>query len=163
MASAIDAGDAKRLYWDLELPARWSLMTIHRDQRRIRALVQADYPAEERARAEGRWTTGADARDPGELFAVLCAKRDCLAPLRDKIGAVQRIERTPTGGVVHTIPGGEYRFFKGNDGRYGLVGFRDELTALEREVSRDLEVIERTAAQYRRARGGDPAPGEKGT
>lgn len=168
VAAAIDAGDAKRLYWDLELETRWSLMTIHRSQARIRRLVETDYPADERARAVGRWRTGADARDPGELFAALCAARHCLDPLREKIGAIERVERTPDGGVVHTIPGGEYRFKKGQDGRFGLEGFRDELAAFERDVSRDLAVIERTAEQYRRAQGGgaaatpDVALGEKG-
>ena len=168
VAAAIDAGDAKRLYWDLELEARWSLMSIHRNQKQIRSLVDRDYPREERARAEGHWKVGADAKDPGELFAVLCARRDCLAPLRAKIGAVERIERTATGGVVHTIPGGEYRFLKGKDGRFGLVGFGDELAALSREVSRDMRVILRTAEHYRRARGDADAPppdvalGEKG-
>jgi hypothetical protein len=152
VAGAIDAGDAKRLYWDLELETRWSLMTIHRSQKRILKLVESEYPAEERSRTVGRWRTGSDAADAGTLFAELCAARDCLAPLRAKIGAVQRIERTEDGGVVHTIPGGAYRFKKGRDGRFGLLGFRDQLATLERDVSRDLAVIERTAAEYRRAR-----------
>jgi len=160
VAAAIDAGDAKRLYWDLELEARWSLMTIHRSQRRIRSLVETDFPAEERSRAVGRWRTGAEAADAGALFAELCAARDCLKPLREKIGAIERIERTPEGGVVHTIPGGEYRFKKGQDGRFGLVGFQGELSSLERDVSRDLAVIERAAAEYRRARAGGGQPGD---
>lgn len=169
VAAAIDAGDARRLYWDLELETRWSLMTIHRSQRRIRGLVETDYPAEERSRAVGRWRTGADAADPGALFAELCAARDCLRPLREKIGAIERVERTADGAIVHTIPGGEYRFKKGQDGRFGLVGFREELATFERDVSRDLAVIERAAAEYRRARaGGGAAPadvtvGKKGT
>jgi hypothetical protein len=153
VAAAIDAGDAARLYWDLELDTRWSLMTIHRSQGRILRLIEADYPAEERARAVGRWRTGADAKSPGELFASLCAARDCLAPLREKIGAMDRVEATADGGVVHTIPGGTYRFKKGKDGRFGLEGFGEELATLEHAVSRDLAVIERTAAQYREARG----------
>lgn len=161
VAAAIDAGDAKRLYWDLELETRWSLMTIHRSQRRIQALVAADYPSDERSRAVGRWRTGASAADPGVLFAELCAARDCLAPLREKIGAIARVERTADGGVVHTIPGGVYRFKKGQDGRFGLQGFRDELAVLEHDVSRDLAVIERAAAEYRRARaGGSAGPGD---
>ncbi len=160
VAAAIDAGDAKRLYWDLELETRWSLMTIHRSQRRIRSLVETDYPAEERSRAVGRWRTGAEAPDAGALFAELCAARDCLRPLREKIGAIDRVERMPEGGVVHTIPGGEYRFKKGQDGRFGLVGFGDELSSLERDVSRDLAVIERAAAEYRRARAGGGRPSD---
>jgi hypothetical protein len=157
VAAAIDAGDAKRLYWDLELETRWSLMTIHRNQRRIQDLVAADYPTDERARAVGRWRTGAEAADPGVLFAELCAARDCLEPLREKIGAIARVERTPGGGVVRTIPGGVYRFKKGQDGRFGLQGFRDELATLERDVNRDLAVIERAASEYRRARAGGSA------
>lgn len=153
VAAAIDAGDATRLYWDLELETRWSLMTIHRSQQRIQRLIATDYPADERARAVGRWRTAADAKTPGELFAALCAARDCLGPLREKIGAIDRVERTTEGGVVHTIPGGVYRFKKGRDGRFGLEGFRDDFATFEHEVSRDLAVIERTATQYRLASG----------
>ncbi|MBI2892636.1 MAG: hypothetical protein HYY06_03730 [Deltaproteobacteria bacterium] len=153
VASAIDAADAKRLYWDLDLEARWSLMSIHRSQKRARRLVNGAYPPEERERATGRWTVGAEARTPGELFAILCARDDCMEPLRAKIGAAARIERTADGGVVHTIRGGTYRFTKGADGRYGLVGFADRLAALKLEVARDLEVIERTALSYRGSKG----------
>lgn len=153
VASAIDAADAKRLFWDLDLEARWSLMSIHRSQQRARRLVADSYPPDEKERAAGRWSLGAEARTPGELFATLCAHDECMDPLRAKIGAPSRIERTRDGGVVHTVRGGTYRFKKGADGRYGLLGFADRFAALEVEVARDLEVIERAARLYRSSKG----------
>ena len=155
VASAIDAGDAKRLYWDLELETRYSLMSVHRYQKRIRELV-ATYPDEERARGvAGRWSIGANAKDPGELFAALCAEQHCLEPLRARIGAASRITPTPTGGVVQTVRGGTYRFAKGTDGRYGLVAFGENFAALKIEVARDLETVEQNAVLYREAQARD--------
>lgn len=147
VASAVDAQDARRLYWDLDLEARHSLMSIHRDQIAIRERV-ARYPAAERSRARGAWSVGAEAKNPGELFEELCRRDRCLSRLREKLGGIESIERSPEGGVIRTTRGGLYSFRKGADGRFGLLGFGEQFQNLKREVARDRAMVERTSAQY---------------
>jgi hypothetical protein len=150
---AVSAGDAVALYRSLDQQSQWSVITIQRYYRDVRAAVATGYPAEARARELER-TTGADLRRPAGFFAAQAARRDWLKRCAGGAAPASRIEEQGRGAVVHTAAGGRFQFAYTERGGWGYAGLQAELEEMKRRATHDVEMARENARVYRAAGGG---------
>jgi hypothetical protein len=136
----------------LETEAQWASFTIRDVRRQACDRVRAAYPAAEGAPLISAWHTEADAPDGPDTFAVLAARRGWLQRLERDLSGVAHVEIQGERATVVTARGTRYPFRRRENGIWGLTIFTAELQAEAERASRDLEVVERAAADYDRAR-----------
>lgn len=158
-ARAIEADDPEQLFRHIDQRAQHALYGVHGARMQAKALIEADYPRDTRARALAALGDAIQADSPAALFGLRCP-RACRARIGRQLGAP--LEVTPHGDAldVRTARGAHVKVFLGTRGAYGLV-FQTAAWMAERDrASRELRQIEDNAAIYRRRRalaGGGPA------
>jgi len=123
------AGDAGGVYELLDQDSRWSLMSIHKDQHAICALVRASYPKERQARELERCRLADRARDAKAMFAAYARQEALLAKLAGQ--APPRAELCQDGA------GWRY------------CGLRAELERLKVKTARDAASIRENAEAFK--------------
>lgn len=136
----------------LETEGQWACYTIRDARKKAFALVQASYPEVERAKWEAAWGEAARAPDGADVFAQLAAGRGWMARLERDLSGVQHVEIHAERATVVTARGTRYPFRRRENGIWGLTIFTAELQAEAQRASRDLEMVERAATDYDRAR-----------
>ena len=147
-AQAIEANDPARLFRVIDQRARYALASIVHSRVTAKQLIEADYPANERASALAQLGDAALASSPADLFAHRCDAA-CMADFGRQIGAPTAEENTGGDVVVHTARGGTLHMHAGKDGWYGLVWNTDALDAERSKATRDLDQIRQNATAYR--------------
>jgi hypothetical protein len=135
----------------LETEAEWASFTVRDLRRKACDRVRASYPAEAAAPLLAAWHEEADARDGPDLFAWWVSRRGWLARLERDLSGVEHVEIAGERATVVTARGTRYAFRRRDNGIWGLTLFTAELSAEAERAARDLEVVERTAADYDRA------------
>jgi hypothetical protein len=136
----------------LETEAQWASFTIRDVRRRACDRVRAAYPPAEAAPLIEAWHTEADAPDGPDAFGALAARRGWLPRLERDLSGVAHVEIQGERATVVTARGTRYPFRRRENGIWGLTIFTAELQAEAERASRDLEVVERAAADYDRAK-----------
>ena len=154
--AAIAEGDAAALYRSLDQQSQWSVLTIQKYYREVRAAVNAGYPAEARARELER-TAGADLRRPAAFFAAQAARRGWLKRCGGGAAPASRIDEQGRVAMVETAAGARFQFAYTDRGGWGYAGLQTELETLKRQASHDVEMARENARVYRQA--GGPAAG----
>ena len=117
--AAAQANDPKALYHSLDQQSQWSVMTIQRYYREVRAAVAAGYPAAARARELER-TAGAELRRPAGFFAAQAPRRGWMKHCTGGAAPASRIEEQGRTAVVHTAAGGRFLFARTDRGGWGV-------------------------------------------
>lgn len=150
-ARAIEAGDGERLFRVIDERSRHAMYAIVKARRAAAALIEADYPPEERAAALAALGDAATVKDGPALFARRC-DRPCMDGFAAQLGAPTKRTQVGDEVVVETTRGGTLHMYAGSDGWFGLV-WRTEALAEERtRAARELTQIRDNAATYRRRR-----------
>jgi hypothetical protein len=136
----------------LETEGQWACYTIRDARKKAFALVQASYPAAERAKWEDAWGEAARAPDGADVFAQIATGRRWIERLERDLSGVQHVEIHGERATVVTARGTRYPFRRRENGIWGLTIFTAELDAEAERASRDLEMVERAAADYDHAR-----------
>ena len=140
------------LFAYLETEAQWASFTV-RDLRRTACdRVRASYPPGEQARLLGAWQDLADAPDGPDVFALYATRLGWMGRLERDLSGVAHVEVQGERATVVTARGTRYPFRRRDNGIWGLTIFTAELSAEAEKAARDLEVVERAAADYDRAR-----------
>jgi hypothetical protein len=137
----------------LETDAQWAAYSVRDMRRKACDRVRASYPPEERARELDAWRAEGDAPDGADVFALLAVGRGWVPRLERDLSGVEHVEITGERATVVTSRGPRYPFRRRENGIWGLTIFTAELVAEAERAARDLDVVERTAADYERARG----------
>lgn len=135
----------------LETEAQWAAYTIRDARRKACARVTASYPPAERERLLAAWRAEADAPDGADVFVLLAAARHWPARLERDLSGVGSVDIEGPRATVVTARGTRYPFRRRDNGIWGLTIFTAELAAEAERASRDLEGVERDAADYDRA------------
>jgi hypothetical protein len=138
----------------LETDAQWGAYSIRDMRRKACDRARASYPPDERALL-GAWQAEADAADGADVFALMAANRGWVQRLERDLSGVAHVEIVGERATVVTTRGTRYPFRRRENGIWGLTIFTAELTSEAERAARDLEVVERAAADYDRARAGD--------
>ena len=137
----------------LETDAQWASYTIRDMRRKACDRVRASYPPEERGRPLDAWQAEGDAPDGADVFALLAVSRGWIRRLERDLSGVAHVEVAGERATVVTARGTRYPFRRRENGIWGITLFTAELTAEAERAARDLDVVERTAADYDRVRG----------
>jgi hypothetical protein len=136
----------------LETEAQWASFTIRDLRRKACDRVRSSYPAAEQDRLLGAWHEEADAPDGPDVFALFAARRGWTARLERDMSGVEHVEVQGERATVVTARGTRYAFRRRENGIWGLTLFTAELDAEAERAARDLDVVERAAADYARIR-----------
>jgi hypothetical protein len=136
----------------LETEAQWASYTIRDARRKACDRARASYPPDERAQLLAAWGALGGAPDGSDVFATFAAKRGWVARLERDLSGAARTEIEGERATVVTARGTRYPFRRRENGIWGLTIFTAELDAEAERASRDLEVVERAAADYDRSR-----------
>jgi len=150
-AHAVEIDDGRALFDALDCRARDALHSISRDRRASARLIQAEYPADERAEGLRELGDAVRARDAADLFSMRCA-RACRARLGASLGAPVGRRGRGDDVEVATTRGGRIHLHRCADGAWGLVWNTTELAAERRRAAREHSQIERNVQIYRRRR-----------
>jgi hypothetical protein len=138
------------LFAYLETEAQWASFTVRDLRRKACDRVRASYPPTEQATLLGAWREEADAPDGPDVFALFAARRGWAARLERDMSGVDHVEVQGERATVVTARGTRYPFRRRENGIWGLTLFTAELDAEAERAARDLEVVQRAAADYAR-------------
>ena len=137
----------------LETDAQWAAYTVRDMRRKACDHVRASYPPDLRAPLLDAWQGEGDAPDGADVFALIASTRGWIPRLERDLSGVARVEIVGERATVVTARGTRYPFRRRDNGIWGLTIFTAELAAEAERAARDLDVVERTAADYDRVRG----------
>jgi hypothetical protein len=153
IAYAVAQGHPRDAFAYLETDAQWASYSVRDMRRKACDRVRASYPPDERARPLDAWQAEGDAPDGSDVFALLAERRGWIQRLERDLSGVDHVEVAGERATVVTSRGTRYPFRRRENGIWGLTIFTADLAAEAERAARDLEVVERTAADYDRARG----------
>ena len=136
----------------LETDAQWAAYSVRDMRRKACDRVRASYPPEEGAHLLDAWHAEGDAADGADAFALLAVSRGWVPRLERDLSGVDHAEIAGERATVVTSRGTRYPFRRRENGIWGLTIFTAELAAEAEHAARDLDVVERTAADYDRVR-----------
>jgi hypothetical protein len=153
IALAIAERRPKDAFAYLETEAQWAAYTIGDARKKACDRVRRSYPADQRATLLDRWKDEAEAADGPDVFARLATLRGWTARLDRDLSGSAHVEIQGERATVVTARGTRYAFRRRENGIWGLTLFTAELQAEAERASRDLEEVDRAAADYDRANG----------
>ena len=137
----------------LETDAQWAAYSVRDMRRKACDRVRASYPQAERAPLLDAWHAEGDAPDGADVFALLAVNRGWVQRLERDLSGMEHVEIAGERATVVTSRGTRYPFRRRDNGIWGLTIFTAELAAEAERAARDLDVVERTAADYDGVRG----------
>lgn len=136
----------------LETEAQWAAYTVRDARRKACDLVRKSYPSDRRAPLLEAWADEAGAPDGADVFALLAARRGWVDRLERDLSGVAYVEVRGERATVVTARGTRYSLRLRDNHIWGLTMFTAELQAEAERAARDLEVVERAATDYDRAK-----------
>ncbi|MCS6900750.1 MAG: hypothetical protein RMJ98_07925 [Myxococcales bacterium] len=147
---AVRKGRLEEAFPYLETEAQWACYTTVDYHRKIVELVRSFYPEPERGRLLARYEASAAAG--GErYFAAEATRRGWERRLRQDLSGIASVEVEGERASVQTVQGTRYPFRRRENGIWGLTLFTAELKAEATAAARDIQVIERSAMDYKAA------------
>ncbi len=151
VVTAVNRGRPEEFFAYLEEPAQHAAFTIRDYRKKALERVRSSYPEDERKRLEQEYGPAAAAEHGKDLFAVYARDRGFLERMRKDMSGIDRVEMAGERATVVTARGTRYAFRRRPNGIWGLTLFTPTLVAEAERAARDLDVIERAAADYERA------------
>jgi hypothetical protein len=155
LVEAVRTKQAEQLYQALDLPTRWSWMTIRRTHREAYDILLSNLPeGRERDQATRRFEAGALSESDAALFAEAFTDagwRDLARQLGSSPAPPALTAIGPDEQEARPAGGAPLRFRRGSDGRWGYSGLAEEAEDRKRRAVIDLETIRNNAADQERA------------
>ncbi len=144
----LSRGDVLQVFPYLEDAAQHACFTIRDYRKKARALVEGAYPEPDRGRLLEELRPHAEAPDGADVFVDLAKRRGWVGRLRKDLSGVAAVEIDGERATVVTARGTRYAFRRRSNGIWGLTLFTADLLAEAERAARDLDVVERAAADY---------------
>jgi hypothetical protein len=152
IALAVAERQPKDIFAYLETEGQWASFTLHQARKDACDKVRASYPADQREKLLETWKEEGDSADGPDAFARLAVGRGWIARLKRDLSGVGRVEIQGDRATVVTARGTRYPFRRRENGIWGLTIFTADLAAEAERATRDLEMVERAASDYERAK-----------
>ncbi|HLK41180.1 MAG TPA: hypothetical protein VKU41_30725 [Polyangiaceae bacterium] len=136
----------------LETEAQWAAYTILEMRKKAYDRVSGSYPPDQRAALLSSWRDEAAGPDGADVFALLAAQRGWIGRLDRDLSGVVHVDVRGERATVVTSRGTRYSFRRRDNGIWGMTMFTAELQAEAERATRDLEVVNRAAEDYDRAK-----------
>lgn len=137
----------------LETEAQWACFTTRDLRKRASDRVRAAYPAAEQARLLDAWREEADVADGPDEFVLMAKRNAWIGRLQRDLSGVAHVEVQGERATVVTVRGTRYPFRRRDNGIWGLTIFTAQLQAEAERAARDMEMVDKAAADYEHARG----------
>jgi hypothetical protein len=155
LAKHLELGQPELAFSYLEVDARDAAYAMARARTDALAKVRVSFPREEALAFADSYAALATGDDGPKAFARYAEPRGWLRRLTKDVSPIDHVEAEGDRATVVTRKGTRYPFHRDRDGRFGLTSFTAELVAQAKRAARDLEVVERSAADYERRRSGE--------
>jgi hypothetical protein len=152
IALAVAERHPKDIFAYLETEAQWASFTLHQARKDACAKVRTSYPPDQQEKLLGTWQDEGDSADGPDAFARLAVRRGWVARLERDLSGVEHVEVQGDRATVITARATRYPFRRRENGIWGLTIFTAELVAEAERATRDLEMVERAASDYERAK-----------
>ncbi len=152
IALAVADRRPKDIFAYLETEAQWASFTLHKTRAEACSRVRASYPPGEREKLLAVWKDEGDSADGPDAFARLALRRGWIARLERDLSGVEHVETSGDRATVVTARATRYPFRRRENGIWGLTIFTAELTAEAERATRDLDMVDRAAQDYERAK-----------
>jgi hypothetical protein len=152
VVTAVNRGKPELAFAYTETQAQHAAYTIRDARKRAKAMVIADFPPAEQAASLAPFAAFADAPDGADIFAIYARQRGWLDRLRRDLSGIVKVETQGDRATIVTVKGTRYAFRRRDNGIWGMTLFTAALAAEAERASRDLALIEQSAADYRRAK-----------
>jgi hypothetical protein len=155
IARSVSLDDPKSFFAYLETEAQWASYTLRDVCKKARTRVIDSYPEPQRSTLSAAYAPFADAPDGSDVFALVYRERGWARRLRKDLSGIARVDLDPTSdrATIVTVRGTRWPFRKRDNGIWGLTVFTAELLAEAEKATRDLAVVESSAADYDRLEG----------
>lgn len=150
--AAVKERDARALYHALDLPTRWSWMTVRRSQREAHDIVLSNFPeGPVRDQQLRRFEAAALAQSEADLFASWLPADRWNELGRDLPEGSAPTSEGADSARVAGKPGQSWSLRRGDDGAWGFAGLAEEAEQVKRRALADLEQARNNAADLERA------------
>jgi hypothetical protein len=146
---AITEGHPRDCFAYLETRAQWACYTIGDYRKKASGLIAKSYPEPEKSSALSAYR--AEAADGADVWEALAESHGWIARLRQDLSGIAKLELADERATLETAHGTRYTFRRRENGIWGLTRFTGDLVAGAEKAARDLEMVERAAADYDRA------------
>ena len=137
----------------LETEAQWACFTIRDLRKRASDRVRAAYPPAEQQRLLDAWRAEAEAPDGPDVFVLVAKRNAWIERLQRDLSGSAHVDVQGERATVVTVRGTRYPFRRRDNGIWGLTIFTAQLQAEAERAARDVEMVEKAAWDYERARG----------
>ena len=149
---ALSEGDAGAAFDNLIQSTQWAFATVHKNQRRMRELIESSYPPGEQAAALAR-LYGADADSPRDLWGRVYNER-YVKTLVEYLGegaikVTANLDR-PAERLCQREGKKAFRLARAASGRWGIADFDAEWEQAQLRAVHDLDTIQKNADLYKR-------------
>ncbi|HEX3773605.1 MAG TPA: hypothetical protein VHV51_04020 [Polyangiaceae bacterium] len=148
---AVNRGRAQDFFAYTETRAQHACYTIRDYRKKTRDRVLASFPEPERSKRVAEYAEEAAAPDGADIFAIYARRNGWMNRLRRDMSGIAKIEIQGERATVETARGTRYPFRRRENGIWGLTLFTAKLEADAEKAARDLDLIEKSAADYDRA------------
>jgi hypothetical protein len=148
IARSVAEDDPRGFFAYLEQEAQWACFTLRGMRANAATKIRATYPEPDRSRLLAEHAAIAGAADGSDVFALIYRARGWARRLRKDVSGVARVEREAERASVVTVRNTRYPFRRRDNGIWGLTIFTAELLADAEKATRDLAVVEASAADY---------------
>ena len=151
IARAISDDEPGACFAYLEEDAQHAAFTIIDYASKASDTIRKAYPEPARSETLARYEVAAAADGGADLFARYASQRGWIGRLRRDLSGVADVQIDGERATVVTVRGTRYPFRRRPNGIWGLTMFTADLVAEAERMARDWELIQRDAADYRRA------------
>lgn len=152
IAKSVDEGRVREVFPYLETDAQWACYSVRDARSQAAARVASSYPDPQRTELLSAYAPLAKAADGGDVFALMAAQRGWTAHLRRDLSGISHVELVGDRASVVTAKGTRYPFRRRDNGIWGITLFTAQLVAESQRAARDLDVVEKAADDYDRAK-----------
>lgn len=148
IALGVAHDDPRSFFAYLETEAQWACYTLRDARKRARERVLASYPEPQRSELSSAYAPFAEAPDGSDVFAHVYRTRGWARRLRKDMSGVAKVDVEGERATVVTVRGTRWPLRKRDNGIWGITLFTAELLAEAEKATRDLAVVEASAADY---------------
>lgn len=148
---AVNEARPESLFAYTEEAAQHACFTIRDYRKKALEVARGSYPAEEFSRLEEAYGPYARAGHGSDVFALIAQQQGWMSQLRRDVSGIKKVEVEGPRATIETAKGTRYSMRRRPGGIWGLTAFTPTLVEEAESAARDLEQVEKAAADFERA------------
>lgn len=152
IVKSVNQGKPADFFAYTEEAAQHACFTIGEYRRQSLELAKPHFPPEKFAELEAEYGAMAQAEAGPGVFALMVEREGWLTQLRNDVSGIAGVVLQGPRATIETAKGTRYSMRRRPNGIWGLTAFTPALVEEAEHAARDLEIIEKAAADFARVR-----------